>query len=117
MNQIRVHIGHVPTDVIKYCEDNDILVQVFSPNATGRLIGNESIEAMAKKYNVTVPQLAIRFDLQLGLLPIPKTTHIEYMISNSEIDFTIADEDMEIHMKLPEIIRFYAKRYSLFFVG
>ncbi|MER1987372.1 MAG: aldo/keto reductase [Solibacillus sp.] len=102
-NQIRVHIGHVPTDVIRYCEDNDILVQAFSPNATGRLIGTESIEAMAKKYNVTIPQLAIRFDLQLGLLPIPKTTHKEYMISNSEVDFTIADEDMEILMKVPEI--------------
>ena len=106
VNQIRVHIGHVPTDVIKCCEDNDILVQAFSPNATGRLIGNESIEAMAKKYNVTIPQLAIRFDLQLGLLPIPKTTHIEYMISNSEIDFTIADEDMDILMKVPEIKNF-----------
>lgn len=103
VNQIRVHIGHVPTDVIEFCADNNILVEAYSPNATGHLVGNEVIEAIAKKYGVTVPQLGNRFDVQLGLLPLPKTTHKEYMIENSNLDFVISDEDMATLKAVPEI--------------
>ena len=103
VNQIRVHIGHVPQEVITWCRENDILVEAYSPNATGHLVGNKTIEEMAAKYNVSIPQLAIRFDLQLGTLPLPKTTHKEYMIQNSELDFEISKEDMDSLLQISEI--------------
>lgn len=49
---------------------------------------------MSKKYEVSVPQLCVRYDLQLGLLPLPKTENPEHMASNSELGFVIAEEDM-----------------------
>lgn len=103
VNQIRVHIGHVPMELIRYCQERDILVQAYSPNATGHLVGHDEIEEMAKKYNVSVPQLGIRFDYQLGLNVLPKTTHREYMIENADIDFEISDADMQKLLMVEEI--------------
>lgn len=94
VNQIRVHIGHVPTDLIDFCEQTGILVEAYSPNATGRLLKVPEISAMAEKYRVSVPQLACRFVLQLGLLPLPKSAHEERIRQNSQLDFEISSSDM-----------------------
>ena len=56
VNQIRVHIGHVPTELIDFCEQSGILVEAYSPNATGRLLKVPEVCAMAEKYHVSVPQ-------------------------------------------------------------
>ena len=103
VNQFRVHIGHTPQELINFCQDNGILVEAYSPNATGKLMDKPSIIKMAKKYDVSVPQLSIRYDIQLGLLPLPKSTHKDHMIENANVDFVISDEDMEELKKTPEI--------------
>ena len=50
---------------------------------------------MAEKYGVTIPQLCIRYDIQLGMVVLPKTEHPEHMRTNADVDFVISDEDME----------------------
>lgn len=100
VNQIRVHIGHVPTELIDFCEQNGILVEAYSPNATGRLMNVPEVCAMAEKYHVSVPQLASRFVLQLGLLPLPKSTHKERILENAELDFEINSNDMAALLKI-----------------
>ena len=102
VNQIRVHIGHVPHELMDYCKENDILVEAYSPNATGRLSEIPGISAMAQKYGVSVSQLANRFDLQLGTLPLPKSVHEEYIRQNTELDFTISEEDMQTLLSIAE---------------
>lgn len=94
VNQIRVHIGHVPFDLIEFCQQNGILVEAYSPNATGRLMQVPEVVEMAEKYGVSVPQLASRFDLQLGLLPLPKSIHEERIRQNADLDFEISPFDM-----------------------
>lgn len=101
-NQIRVHVGHVPKELIDYCNSKNILVEAYSPNATGRLINNPKVVEMAAKYGVSSAQLAIRFDLQLGLLPLPKSRHEEYIRQNAEVDFVISDEDMQTLLAMTE---------------
>ncbi|WP_455684705.1 aldo/keto reductase [Thomasclavelia sp.] len=93
-NQILVNITHYPKVLIKYCQNKDILVGAYSPNATGKLNG-ELIKEVANKYQCTLPQLGIQFDLQLGCVVFPKTTHVEYMIENQNLSFVISNEDME----------------------
>ena len=93
-DQVRVHIGHTPKEVIDYCQSRNILIEAFSPNATGKLRTDPVVVEIADKYGVSIPQLGIRYDLQLGTLPLPKTTHKEYMIQNADVDFVISDEDM-----------------------
>lgn len=98
VNQIQVHIGHTPIDVITYCQQQNILIMAYSPNATGRLIHHPVVAPLAEKYGVTIPQLCIRYCLQLDTLPLPKTSHPEYILENAAVDFVISDEDMA-HLK------------------
>ncbi len=55
-------------------------IEDYSPIATGMLLGNETIEKIAKKYQASIPQICVRYALQNGVIPIPKSTHEEYMI-------------------------------------
>lgn len=102
-NQIRVHIGHTPTDVISYCQSNDITIMAFSPNATGKLLGHPLVTEIAEKYHVSVPRLSIRYDYQLGLLPLPRSTNPAHIAENKDIDFTISKEDMKRLSQVEEI--------------
>lgn len=102
-NQIRVHIGHTPTDIISYCQANNIIVMAFSPNATGKLLGHPLVTEIAAKYHVSVPQLSIRYDYQLGLLPLPRSTNPAHIAENKELDFTISEEDMKRLSMVEEI--------------
>jgi len=94
VNQIRFHVGHTQEDVVRFCRERNILVEAYSPLATGRLLGNARIAAIAHKYGVSVPRLCIRYALERGTLPLPKSTHPEFILQNADVDFAIAPDDM-----------------------
>ena len=94
VNQIELHIGHVPKDIMTYCQKNNILIMAYSPNATGKLMDDPDVKKLAEKYHVSVPQLSIRYDLQLGTLPLPRSTNPAHIRENAEPDFVISEEDM-----------------------
>ncbi len=96
VNQLLVHVGNTPTGLIAYCESKNILVEAYSPIAHGAILKNRDIAAIATRYDVTVPQLCIRYTLQLGTVSLPKTANPDHMRSNAELDFVISDEDMDI---------------------
>lgn len=96
VNQILSHIAATPMDLINYSHENGIVVEAFSPIAHGQALRSEAIQKMAAKYNVSAPQLSIRYDWQLDTVVLPKTSNPEHMKSNAELDFVISDEDMEI---------------------
>ncbi|MDJ1482776.1 aldo/keto reductase [Cytophagaceae bacterium YF14B1] len=102
-NQILAHISNTPKELIQYCQDKGILVEAYSPIGHGELVKNPKIAAIAEKYNVSVPQLGIRYDLQLNLLPLPKTSNSERMKANAEVDFVISEEDMEFLKNMEQI--------------
>ena len=108
VNQILAHISNTPTELIQYTQEKGMLVEAYSPFGHGELLKNQEIAAISKKYNVSVPQLSIRYDLQLGLLPLPKTANPGHMKTNSEVDFVISEEDMEI-LKNMELIKDYGE--------
>lgn len=95
VNQILAHIGHTPIDVIDFSQKNGLIVEAYSPIAHGEMLHNEVIAAMAQKYKVSIPQLAIRYCLQLNLLPLAKTENPAHMKNNADVDFVISAEDME----------------------
>lgn len=96
VNQVLVHAGNTPTELIAYCESKDILVEAYSPIAHGAILMNHDLEAMADRYSVTVPQLCIRYTLQLGTVSLPKTANPDHMRTNAAVDFVISDEDMDV---------------------
>jgi len=64
---------------------------------------NQDVIKIADRYGVSVPQLSIRYTLQLGLLPLPKTANPAHMKNNAEVDFVISEEDMEFLIHLQQI--------------
>ncbi|HUN04552.1 MAG TPA: aldo/keto reductase [Niabella sp.] len=108
VNQILAHISNTPFELIDYCKQNNILVEAYSPIAHGELLKNEQVVKMAEKYGVSVPQLAIRYCLDLGLLPLPKTTNPKNMKNNADVDFEISANDLEI-LKNIEPIKNYGE--------
>ena len=103
VNQILAHISNTPKELIQYSQDNGILVEAYSPIAHGELMKNQDVINMAEKYGVSVPQLSIRYVLQLDLLPLPKTANPAHMQSNAAVDFVISDEDMEFLKNIEQI--------------
>jgi diketogulonate reductase-like aldo/keto reductase len=100
VNQILTHVGKTPLHLINYCQENNILVEAYSPVAHGEILKHQEVIEMAKKYEVSVPQLCIRYCLQLGLLPLPKSENIEHIRSNASVDFEIIAEDLEALKKI-----------------
>lgn len=94
VNQVLAHVGNTPGDLIAYCEGKGVLVEAYSPIAHGEMLKNAAVRATAERYGVTVPQLCIRYTLQLGTVSLPKTANPEHMRSNAQVDFEISEEDM-----------------------
>lgn len=94
VNQILAHIGQTPTELIKYTQAQGIQVEAYSPIAHGAMLNHPTIKAMAEKYGVSIAQLAIRYCLQLDLLPLPKTENPDHMQANLAVDFSISADDM-----------------------
>lgn len=103
VNQVLAHISNTPAELIRYTQEKGILVEAYSPIAHGELMKNQQVTAMAARYGVSVPQLSIRYVLQLGLLALPKTANPVHMKSNAAVDFVISDEDMAALRNLPRI--------------
>lgn len=102
-NQVLAHITNTPFELIEYCESQNILVEAYSPVAHGEALKNPKIAQMAEKYGVSVAQLCIRYDLQLGLVVLPKTATPSHMEENARMDFEISPEDMDILKNLEHI--------------
>ena len=95
VDQVLCHISNSPIELIDYCTAKGIVMEAYSPVAHGEAMKNPVIAEMAEKYGVSVPQLCIRFDIQLGMIVLPKTANPEHMKTNAELDFIISDADME----------------------
>jgi diketogulonate reductase-like aldo/keto reductase len=103
VNQLLVHAGNTPSDLLAYCGSKQILVEAYSPIAHGAILQNPAVRAMAEKYGVSVPQLCIRYTLQLGTVSLPKTANPEHMRSNAEVDFEISGDDMDALRDLRDV--------------
>lgn len=106
LNQVLAHVRNTPFELIDYTKSKNILVEAYSPVGHGKILDNDEIAAMAKKYGVSVPQLCIRYCLQLDLLPLPKTANPDHMRNNADVDFEISGADMET-LKTMERIKDY----------
>ena len=94
VNQIRFFIGHAQPDVVNFCQGEGIQLTGYSPLATGKILANPKIGAVAGRYGKSVAQICIRYVLQKGIAPLPKSTNAERIRQNADVDFEISNEDM-----------------------
>lgn len=97
VNQIEIHPGQNQKEVVDYCRQHQIAVEAWSPLGTGRLLQNEVLAKIASKYGKSVAQVCIRWSLQNGLIPLPKSITPERIKQNFDVfDFEISGDDMNI---------------------
>ena len=103
VNQIRFFIGNTQEAIYSYCKKHHILVEAYSPLATGKLMEHPKIIEMAKKYNVSIPALCIRYCIERDTVVLVKSIHKERMLQNLSVDFEISKEDMKslLHIEIP----------------
>ena len=94
-NQIRYFIGNRQDAITDYCQANGILVEAYSPLATGEITSHEKLAPIAEKYGVSIPRLCIRYCLEKNTLPLPKSVHKDRIEANIDLDFTIEKEDID----------------------
>ena len=96
VNQIEFHPGWAQTDIVEYCLKNDIVVEAWSPLGRKDALENETLKSIAAKYGKSVAQLCIRWVLQHGVLPLPKSVTPSRILENTKVfDFTIDAADMQ----------------------
>ena len=95
INQIEFHPGQMQKKTVEYCKAHGILVEAWSPLGTGRMLNNEQLAEIASHYGMSVAQLCIRWCLQNGTLPLPKSVTPSRIEQNTQVfEFSISDEDM-----------------------
>ncbi len=96
VNQIEYHPGFRQQDCVAFCKEQTILVEAWSPLGTGKMLKNETLLTIAKKYKVSVAQLCIHWILQNEILPLPKSITPSRIHENIQVDhFEITEEDVQ----------------------
>lgn len=104
VNQIEFHPGFMQKEIYKFCLENDILVEAWSPLGSGKMLSDPQLTKIASKYNKTVAQVCIKWCLQNKTLPLPKSQTPSRIKENLMVaDFAISAEDMEFINNLPYI--------------
>ncbi len=97
INQIEFHPGLIRKETIDFCKRNNIVIEAWAPLGKGKMLNNETLVNIAKKYNKSVAQLCLKWCLQNDVIPLPKSENVERMKQNLDLfDFTITKEDMDI---------------------
>lgn len=97
VNQMEFHPYLVQQDLMDYCKAKGIQYEAWSPLMQGNIFDLDIMKDMAAKYNKTIAQIVLRWDLQKGVVTIPKSSKKERIISNSELfDFELSEEDVKL---------------------
>ncbi|XKU94240.1 aldo/keto reductase [Lactobacillus acidophilus] len=95
VNQTFLNPSDLQSEVVAENKNLDLLSEAYSPLGTGGLLGNEVVKEVAANYGKSTAQVLIRWSLQHGFLPLPKSVHLEYIKANADVfDFEISPEDM-----------------------
>lgn len=96
VNQIFLNPSDLQPEVVAYNDAHDILSEAYSPLGTGKIFAVDELKTMSEKYSKTVAQVVLRWSLQHGFLPLPKSVHEARIIENTKLfDFEIDEADMK----------------------
>ena len=109
VNQIRLCPGDTQDEFVDYCEYKDILLEAYRPLGVGKIFEVEEGRQLADKYNRTVAQICIRFSLQKGFLPLPKSINESRIVENAQVfDFELSEGDVDLLSNLKGCVGYSA---------
>lgn len=96
VNQNYLNPSDLQPELVAYDDKLGMLNEAYSPLGTGGLLGNDTVNEVAKNHGKSPAQVLIRWSLQHGFLPLPKSVHPEYIKANAEVfDFELSDAEMK----------------------
>ena len=102
VNQIEFHPGFMQTETVNFCKEKGIHIQAWSPMGKAEIFSNDIISSLSRKYCCTPAQLCIRWCMQHGVAPLPKSVTKERIMSNTQVfSFEISQEDMSLVDTVP----------------
>ena len=101
VDQIEFHPGWMQPETAAFCKEHDILVEAWSPLGSGKLLEDPKLKEFGQKYGRSTAQICLRWCLQKGHLPLPKSVTPVRIKENLQLfDFQISQEDMAVIDKL-----------------
>jgi diketogulonate reductase-like aldo/keto reductase len=105
VNQIRLFPGLRQDEVISYCKEKGIAIEAYSPFGTGKIFEVKELQELASKYNKSIAQICVRYSLDKGYIPLPKSVTPSRIKSNIEVfDFKLDKEDIKLLDNLPNYV-------------
>lgn len=96
VNQIFLAPGELQPEVVQYCQEHNILLEAYSPLGTGKIFDVPEMKELAEKYDKTIAQIALRWSLQHGFLPLPKSVTPSRIEENLAVfDFELSSDDIK----------------------
>ncbi|KOO42694.1 aldo/keto reductase [Priestia koreensis] len=96
VNQVEYHPLLSQEELHQYCKENGIQLEAWSPLMRGQLLENPVLLDIANKYSKSTAQIVLRWDLQNGVVTIPKSTKEQRIVENASIfDFQLTDDEMK----------------------
>ena len=97
VNQIRLCPGDTQDEVVEYCRTHNILLEAYSPLGVGKIFEVPEMKALAEKYQKSIAQICIRWSLQRGYLPLPKSVTPSRIRENTQVfDFELDSSDVQL---------------------
>jgi diketogulonate reductase-like aldo/keto reductase len=97
VNQIRLCPGDTQEEVVAYCKAHNILLEAYSPLGTGQIFHVPQMQQLAQKYEKSIAQICIRWSLQMGFLPLPKSVTTSRIKENTEVfEFELSEQDVQL---------------------
>lgn len=103
VNQIEFHPGYIQKDVVDFDKERGIVVEAWSPLGRERVFKDELLNKLAQKYGKSVAQICLAFAIQMDVVPLPKSSSVERMKQNMDIDFELEEEDFEKIVNMEEM--------------
>ena len=101
VNQMSLSPGQPQSEIVAYSRERGMLLEAYSPLGTGKVLKSPEMEVYARKYGRSVAQIGVRWSLQMGFLPLPKSTNPGRIRENIQVfDFELSREDVEAIAKI-----------------
>lgn len=116
VDQIEVHPGWPQAEAVRYCHRHNIAVEAWAPLGEAAILSDKVIKAVADKYGHTPAQVCLRWEVQQGIIPLPKSVHQDRIRENTLIfDFELSEDEMDLigsrrriggHCQVPDQVTF-----------
>lgn len=113
VNQVEFHPWLYRKNLLNFCEENDIVITASAPLARTKVLHDETIKELAEKYQKTPAQIVLKWEIEKGVVTIPKTRSEKHLRENFHLfDWDIKPNDVEKIDEIPKMEKCYEHNFD-----